>query len=193
MTADLNSNGYIDAYILSFATLAGVDLSTLSVAGVTPGGASLSGSTWVLPFTDSTLSTGDTPQIGGIFDGITILDNFINEEDGTRPRIMTIAGTATTTNPITIGTASVVMEVSEPLMSSSTGSFSLSLGGSTVAGTFSLSANLRTLAFTPTAPLVEGTYTLSNTTGATDWPAGTNTLSQTFPSLVVPDTTPPSA
>lgn len=29
-TADLNANGYIDAYILSFATTAGVNASTLS-------------------------------------------------------------------------------------------------------------------------------------------------------------------
>lgn len=83
------------------------------------------------------------------------------------------------------------MTISESLFPSSTGSFSLNLGTGTVAGIMSLTGNLSTLVFTPTSSLSQGTYTLTNTTGAIDWPAGINILSQTFPSLIVPDTIPP--
>lgn len=104
---------------------------------------------------------------------------------------MTIAGTATSTGTIVIGTGALTMTVSEPLSPSSTGSFSLKLGTGSIAGTMALTGNLSTLIFTPASPLVVGTYTLSNTIGAVDWPAGTNSVSQIFPSLIVPDITPP--
>lgn len=104
---------------------------------------------------------------------------------------MTIAGTNTTTGSINIGTGALTMTISESLFPSSTGSFSLNLGTGAVAGIMSLTGNLSTLVFTPTSSLSQGTYTLTNTTGAIDWPAGTNTLSQIFPSLIVPDTIPP--
>lgn len=84
------------------------------------------------------------------------------------------------------------MGISEPLAPTSAENFSLKLGANTVPGTMILTGNLSTLLFTPTSPLVAGTYTLVNTTGATDWSVGANILSQTFPSLIVPDTTAPT-
>lgn len=104
---------------------------------------------------------------------------------------MTIAGTNTTTGSINIGTGALTMTISESLFPSSTGSFSLNLGTGTIAGIMSLTGNLSTLVFTPASSLSQGTYTLSNTTGAIDWPAGINVMSQAFPSLIVPDTIPP--
>lgn len=192
----MNANGYIDAYILSFATTAGVDAATLSgitVAGVTVAPATASGSDWIIPFTDNILGTGDTPQIGGVFDTVNLTNTLVSEEDGARPRIMVIAGTATSTGTIVIGTGILTMTVSESISPSSTGSFSLKLGTGSIAGSMVLTGNLSTLVFTPASPLTAGTYTLSNTTGAIDWPAGTNSVSQAFPSLIVPDTTPPGA
>ncbi|HBB27595.1 TPA: hypothetical protein DCZ36_03830, partial [Candidatus Gracilibacteria bacterium] len=194
VTADLNSNGYIDAYILSFATSAGVTAPALSgviIAGVTTSVATASGFNWILPFTDNILGTGNTPQVGGIFDGVALTNSLINETDGARPRIMTIAGTSTTTGAINIGTGVLTMTLSESLFPSSTGSFSFNLGTGAIAGIMSLTGNLSTLVFTPTSSLSQGTYTLSNTTGAIDWPAGINVMSQAFPSLIVPDTIPP--
>lgn len=158
---------------------------------MTVSAATASGSDWVLPFTDGVLGTASLPQIGGVFDGVTLLNGSINEEDGARPRVMTIAGTAATGPTITIGTGTLTLGLSEPLSPSATGSFLLKLGASTVPGIMALTGNLRTLVFTPTAPLAAGTYTLTNTTGATDWSAGANSVSQTFPSLLVPDITPP--
>ncbi|MDP2103966.1 MAG: hypothetical protein Q8K26_03530, partial [Candidatus Gracilibacteria bacterium] len=79
---DLDADGYIDAYLLSFASLAGVNagtLSTLTVAGVTPGVATASGSNWILPFTDGVFATGQLPQIGGVFDTVTINNTTITE------------------------------------------------------------------------------------------------------------------
>lgn len=58
VTSDRNTNGYIDAYILSFATSTGVSANTLSgvtVAGVTTSAATASGSDWILPFSDNIL------------------------------------------------------------------------------------------------------------------------------------------
>lgn len=104
---------------------------------------------------------------------------------------MTIAGTSTTTGAINIGTGVLTMTLSESLFPSSTGSFSFNLGTGAIAGIMSLTGNLSTLVFTPTSSLSQGTYTLSNTTGAIDWPAGINVMSQAFPSLIVPDTIPP--
>lgn len=155
--------------------------------------ATASGSDWVLPFTDNTLGTGNLPQIGGVFDGITLLNGSVNEEDGAHPRIMTIAGVAATGPTITIGTGALTMGLSEPLSPSSAGSFSLKLETGTIAGTMTLTGSLSTLVFTPASPLAAGAYTLTNTTGATDWSAGANILSQTFPGLLVPDITPPGA
>lgn len=153
--------------------------------------ATASGSNWIIPFSDNILGTGDLPQVGGVFDGVTLTNSLINEEDGSRPRVMTIAGVAATGASLAIGTGTLTMGLSEPMSPSSTGSFSLKLGTGTIAGTMVLTGNLSTLVFTPTTPLGAGSYTLVNTTGATDWSAGANILSQTFPSLVVPDTTAP--
>lgn len=80
---DLDADGYVDAYLLSFTTLTGVNagaLSGLTVAGgVTPGVATASGSYWILPFTDGVLATGQLPQIGGIFDTVTIGNATVQE------------------------------------------------------------------------------------------------------------------
>lgn len=194
VTADLNRNGYADAYILSFATLTGVNagaLSGLSVAGVVTGTASSSGSNWILPFSDNTLLSGATPEIGGTFDSVSLTNPLVNEEDGAAPRIISIAGTQTTATGIVIGTGVLSMDISEPLVPTATGSFTLRKGTGTIAGTYTLTGNLSTLVFTPSTTLTPGTYTLTNTTGATDWSAGANILSQTFPSLIVADTTAP--
>lgn len=106
---------------------------------------------------------------------------------------MTISGNSTSGANIVIGTGTLVMEASERLSPGSAGSFSLKLGAGTIAGTMTLGSNMSTLRFVPTSPLLAGTYTLVNTTGATDWSAGVNVLSQNFPNLLVPDTTPPSS
>lgn len=135
-TADLNSNGYADAYVLSFATTVGVtagSLSGVAIAGVTAGTATASGTNWVLPFSDNTLSGGNTPQITGVFDGVTLINNTISEEDGAAPRIMTIASTSTVAATINIGTGVLTMTVSEPLAPSSTGAFSFQLGAGAIA------------------------------------------------------------
>lgn len=80
---DLDADGYIDAYLLSFTSLVGVNagaLSGLTVAGgVTPGVATASGSSWILPFTDGVLATGQLPQIGGVFDTVTIGNTTVAE------------------------------------------------------------------------------------------------------------------
>lgn len=159
---------------------------------MTVSAATASGSEWIIPFTDNILGTGYTPQIGGTFDGIVLTNTSVNETDGARPRVMTIAGSTTNTGSITIGTGALIMSLSEPLSPSSAGSFSLKLGIGTIAGTMTLTGNLNTLIFTPTSPLIAGTYTFTNTTGATDWPAGSNAVSQIFPNLLVTDITPPT-
>lgn len=115
----------------------------------------------------------------------------MSEEDGAAPRIMTIAGTSTTGATIVIGTGALTMGISEPLSPSSTGAFSFKLGAATIPGTYTLTGNLSTLIFTPLSVLLAGTYTLSNTAGATDWSAGSNILAQVFPGLIVPDIIPP--
>lgn len=79
---DLDADGYVDAYLLSFTTLVGVNagaLSGLTIAGVTPGVATVSGSNWILPFTDGVLATGQLPQIGGVFDTVTIGNTTVAE------------------------------------------------------------------------------------------------------------------
>lgn len=80
---DLDADGYVDAYLLSFTTLTGVNaesLSGLTVAGgVTPGVATASGSYWILPFTDGVLATGQLPQIGGVFDTVIISNTTVAE------------------------------------------------------------------------------------------------------------------
>lgn len=81
LVQDTNSDGYIDAYLLSFAT-GGVDtnaLSGITVAGVSRGGATATGSNWLVHFTDNILSTGNLPQIGGVFDAVTIDNMTISE------------------------------------------------------------------------------------------------------------------
>lgn len=106
---------------------------------------------------------------------------------------MTIAGSTTTISSITIGTGAFSFVASEQLSPTSVGSFSLLLGTGAISGNMTFSGtDLRTLVFTPTSPLLAGTYTLSNGTGASDWSVGANSLSQAFPSLIVPDTTLPT-
>ncbi len=197
LTEDVNGNGFIDAYLLSFTT-GGVDVNTLSgitIGGVTRSGTTASGASWLLNFTDSTWNTGYLPQIGGIFDGLNLSVPSINEEDGAKPQIVKINEVNLQTlgvgQSISIGTGAFDIEFSEKMTPASASAFSLKLGTTPVAGTYTFNALLDKLTFTPSASFSAGTYTLSSTTGATDWSSNSNTLSQTFLTLTVTDITAP--
>ena len=193
-TADLNNNGYIDAYILSFAT-GGVTsglLSGITVEQSTTGTATASGSQWILPFTDNFFKTGLLPQINGVFDGVTLNNMTVLEEDRAPPHALIINGTGAIVPSLNIGTNEIAITFSEQLSPTSIWSFQLKRGTGTIAGNFILSLDWTVLVFNPTTPLAPGTYTITNTTGATDW-IGINSITQTYPSLIVPDITAPTS
>lgn len=163
---------------------------------MTRSGTTASGSSWLLNFTDSIWNTGYLPQIGGIFDSINLSVPSINEEDGAKPQIMKINGielqTLGTGQSISIGTGAFDIEFSEKMTPASVNAFSLKLGTTPVAGTYTFNALLDKLTFAPSSSFSAGTYTLSSTTGATDWSSNSNPLSQTFLTLTVTDITIPT-
>lgn len=151
----------------------------------------MSGADWLVPFTES-LGTGDLPNITGTFDGVVLTNGTVNEEDGARPYMTKLGGVTLVTlgvgQSIDISTGSLVMEFSEPMIPSSANAFTFQLGASPVAGSFAYNGNLDRLTFTPASPLGAGSYTLSATSGVTDWSSNANAFSQTIPTLVLPDT-----
>lgn len=194
---DVNGNGFIDAYLLSFAT-GGVNsgaLSAIKVGGITPSTITQSGSNWLLNFTDGVWDTGNLPQITGVFDTINLTNGSVNEEDGAKPQMMKINGVNLQTlwagQSISIGNGAFDIEFSEKMTPTSTGTFSLNLGATPVNGTYTFNTTLDKLTFTPSASLSAGTYTLSSTMGASDWSSNSNALSQTFLTLTVIDMTAP--
>ncbi|MDD5213776.1 MAG: S-layer homology domain-containing protein [Candidatus Gracilibacteria bacterium] len=196
-TLDLNGNGYIDAYKLNLANSNNTGtLSGLQVNGVSVGTVYSSGTSYILPFSDDIWNTGDLPQITGTFDGLTIGNNDINEEDLARPKILKINSTLLSTlgsQSLNIGTGNLLFDISENLIPSSTGSFTLLKGTGTITGTFSfLNDNLTKLYFVTSSSLSVGTYTLTATSGAKDWSSNGNIIDVSIPSLIVADSSAPT-
>ena len=138
LTSDTNGNGFIDAYLLSFAT-GGVNVNSLSgitIAGVSRLGATASGSDWLIHFTDGVLDTGALPQLSGPFDGVTLSVLSVNHDDGTSPIITNINSTntliLTSGQSVLIGTGAFPINFSERMMLTTANAFSLKLGASNI-------------------------------------------------------------
>ncbi|HRI36022.1 MAG TPA: hypothetical protein PK765_02940 [bacterium] len=97
---------YIESYLLSFTSpLSDIsDLDGLTVGGSTILSRSASGSTGaVITFAPSTYGTYDAPQIGGVFDGVTLDDTSVNELDRAAPYLTGAVDGTYYTGSVTLG------------------------------------------------------------------------------------------
>ncbi len=81
----------------------------------TTGTATASGAQWILPFTDNFFTTGLLPQINGVFDGVTLNNMTVLEEDRAPPHAMIINGTGAIVPSLNIGTTEIAITFSEQL------------------------------------------------------------------------------
>lgn len=154
------------------------------MAGVSRLGATASGSNWLIHFTDNVLDTESLPQIGGIFDSITLTSIGVDETDGAKPQILRINGTTLSSlgsgQSAHIGAGAFDIDFSERINPSFTGSFSLQSGSTPVPGIYTFNANRDILTFAPTTAIPAGAYTLASTGSVTDWTLNANTFSYTL-------------
>lgn len=191
---DRNADGYLDGYLLSLSgnsSLAGV-----TVAGVTTGATTASGSDSILPFTDGVWNTGDLPQIGGTFDGVSLTNTSVSEEDNAKPILLKIntslISSVGTGQSIQINSSGFDLTFSEKMNPGSASAFSLTKNSAPVAGTFSLNAALDKISFVPSSSLTSGSYTVNATSTAADWSTNQNALTMSIPTLSISDTTAPT-